>query len=61
MVKNPKFKMKCKHCGGTKYVGDEFHLFGEMWVDITCLMCSHSVDIRVKEFNDFVERVEGIG
>ena len=59
MIKKPKFSMTCKNCGGTKYVGDEFYLFGELWVDITCINCAHSVDIEVKRFNDFVDKVEG--
>lgn len=59
MIKNPKFSMKCKNCGGTKYVGDEFYVLGDLWVDITCINCAHSVDIRVNDFNKFVAEVEG--
>ena len=60
MVRHPKFVMKCKYCNGAKYVGEEFYLFGELWVDITCLNCAHSVDIKVEEFNKFVEKVEAM-
>jgi hypothetical protein len=51
--------MKCTRCSGFKYVGEPFHLFGEFWVDVTCIQCAHSVDIRVEEFNRFVNKVHG--
>ena len=51
--------MKCKNCGGVKYVGDQFYALGDLWVDITCVNCAHSVDIRVNDFNKFVAEVEG--
>jgi hypothetical protein len=47
----------CKKCGGTKYIGDEYHALGDMWVDVTCIKCSHSVDIRVSEMKQILSKL----
>jgi hypothetical protein len=28
-----------------------------MWVDITCLKCSDSIDIRVADLNDLISKI----
>lgn len=40
-----------------KFVGEEYHAFSEMWVDITCLKCADSTDIRVSELNSLVAKI----
>ena len=40
-----------------KFVGEEYHAFSEMWVDITCLKYSDSTDIRVADLNDLISKI----
>jgi hypothetical protein len=40
-----------------KFVGEEYHAFSEMWVDITCLKCSDSTDIRVVDLNNLISKI----
>lgn len=47
----------CKKCGGTKYIGDEYYALGDMWVDVTCIKCSHSTDIRVNEMKEILSKI----
>lgn len=58
MIKFPRVRLKCAKCGGMKCVGEEFHLFGELWVDVTCINCAHTADIRVEDFNKLMEKLE---
>lgn len=58
MIKFPRFTMKCSKCGGLKYIGEEYYSLGELWVDVTCIQCAHSVDIEVSKLNAFIEKVE---
>lgn len=41
-----------------KYIGEEYHSLGELWVDVTCIQCAHSVDIEVNRLNAFIEKIE---
>jgi hypothetical protein len=54
-----KVRFKCKKCGGPKFVGDEYYAFGTYYVDITCVICSHSKDIEVSKLNKLIEQLAG--
>lgn len=41
-----------------KYIGDEYHAMDKMWVDVTCLNCSHSVDIEVSRLEEFLRKLQ---
>lgn len=47
----------CKHCGGAKVAGEQYYALGEDWIDITCVKCSHSKDIKVKDLKDLVDKI----
>lgn len=57
-MKYPTFNFKCKKCGGMKYIGDEYHALDRLWVDITCIQCSHSVDIEVSKLIEFLNKIQ---
>lgn len=57
-MKYPSLNLKCKNCGGLKYIGDEYHALDKMWVDVTCIQCSHSVDIEVERLNKFLNKLK---
>jgi hypothetical protein len=59
-MKYPSFNLKCKKCGGLKYIGDEYHALDRMWVDITCIQCSHSVDIEVEKLQKFLSKLKKV-
>jgi predicted nucleic-acid-binding Zn-ribbon protein len=59
MIKFPSVKLKCAKCGGMKYIGEEFHFAGEMWVDVTCINCSHTADIEVNKLNNLLQKLSG--
>ena len=50
-------KFVCKYCKGTKVVGEQYSAFGESWVDITCVRCSHSKDITVQNLKLLIEKI----
>lgn len=50
-------KFVCKHCGGTKVAGEQYYALGENWIDVTCVKCSHSKDIKVKDLQDLVDKI----
>jgi predicted nucleic-acid-binding Zn-ribbon protein len=52
--------MRCKFCGGAKFIGEEYYAFGEVWVDVTCIKCAHSKDIEKKKLDDFLEKLSKI-
>lgn len=58
MIKFPPVKWTCKQCGGLKYIGNEFYMLSEYWVDVTCIKCGHSVDIQVNRLNRLIEKLE---
>lgn len=53
-----KVRLKCKKCGGLKFVGDQYHAFGTYYVDVTCVVCSDSVDIEVAKLEKLIEALE---
>lgn len=50
--------LKCKKCGGRKYIGEEYYAMGSMYVDVTCIQCAHSRDITVQKLNIFIKKLE---
>jgi transcription elongation factor Elf1 len=48
---------RCSHCGGMKYVGDPYFAMQKYWVDVTCIKCSHSVDIEIKKLNTLLGKL----
>lgn len=52
-------RLKCKKCGGPKFIGDEYYAFGTYYVDVTCVVCSHSKDIEVNKLNKLLEELSG--
>lgn len=47
-------RLKCKNCGGLKFVGDPYYAFGKYYVDVTCVICSDSKDIEVEKLKNFL-------
>lgn len=57
-MKYPFVRLKCKNCGGLKYIGDEYYAMGVYWVDVTCIACSHSKDIEVTKLYKFLYKLK---
>lgn len=57
-MKYPSVNLKCSHCGGLKYIGDEYHALDRVWVDVTCIKCSHSVDVEVEKLYKLLEKLK---
>lgn len=47
-------RLKCKHCGGLKFIGDPYYAHSKYYVDVTCVICSDSKDIEVEKLNNFL-------
>jgi len=58
VIKFPPINWICKRCGGTKYIGEQYYSLGELWVDVTCIQCAHSVDIEVAKLEKFIEQTQ---
>lgn len=56
-MKSP-INLKCNHCGGMKYIGEEYYAFGTLYVDIPCLICGRSVDIEVEVLKKYLSILE---
>lgn len=52
-------RLKCKKCGGPKFIGDQYYAFGTYYVDVTCVICAHSKDIEVSELNKLLKKLYG--
>lgn len=50
--------LKCKRCGGRKYIGEEYYAMGAVYIDVTCLHCAHSRDITVQKLELFLSKLE---
>lgn len=50
-------KLKCAKCGGIKFVGEEYYAYGTYYVDVTCVICSDTKDIKVEDLNRFLEKL----
>ena len=50
-------KFYCPKCKSMKFVGEEYHAFSEIWIDITCLKCAGSTDIRVNDLNNLISKI----
>jgi len=48
---------RCSKCGGFKMVGTQYYAMQRNWVDITCINCSDSKDIEVKELNILLRKL----
>lgn len=57
MILMQNIRLKCAHCGGPKFVGEEYYSNGSMYVDITCVKCSDSKDIKVEDFKKFLNKL----
>lgn len=51
-------RLKCKHCGGIKFIGDPYYAFGKYYVDVTCVVCSDSKDIEVEKLKNFIKSLK---
>lgn len=51
-------RLKCSTCGGPKFVGEEYYLNGSMYVDVTCVKCSDSKDIKVEDLRRFLSKLK---
>jgi hypothetical protein len=58
MINFPSVNWKCNKCGGSKYIGEQYYSNEELWVDVTCIQCSHSVDIEVSKLEKFIEQTK---
>lgn len=52
--------LRCKRCGGRKYIGEEYYALGSIYVDVTCLHCAHSRDISVQKLKIFIAKLESM-
>jgi hypothetical protein len=50
-------KLKCKKCGGLKFIGDPYYAYGTYYIDVTCVICSDTKDIEVDRLNQFLEKL----
>jgi hypothetical protein len=51
-------RLKCATCGGPKFVGDPYYANGVYYVDVTCVVCSHTKDIELDKLNKFLEKLK---
>jgi hypothetical protein len=51
-------RLKCSLCGGIKFIGDPYYANGTYYVDVTCVICSHSKDIELEKLNDFLSKLK---
>jgi hypothetical protein len=51
-------RLKCATCGGPKFIGSPYYAHGSYYVDITCVVCSHSKDIELDKLNKFLEKLK---
>lgn len=47
-------RLNCAKCGGQKFAGEEYYTAGEYYVDVTCISCADTKDIKVNDFKRFV-------
>lgn len=47
----------CQHCSGRMFVGSQYYAFQKNYVDLTCIICSRSVDVEVKKLNKTLNRL----
>jgi len=50
-------RLTCDKCGGQKFAGAEYYSLGEYYVDITCVVCSDTKDVKVKDFKRFIAKL----
>lgn len=50
-------RLKCSHCGGPKFIGERYYNGGVYYVDITCVVCAHTKDIKVSDLEIFLTRL----
>jgi hypothetical protein len=51
-------RLKCATCGGPKFVGNPYYSNGTYYVDVTCVICSHTKDIELDKLNKFLEKLK---
>jgi hypothetical protein len=57
-IKN-KIPLKCAKCGGAKYIDEPYLIYDTWFVDVVCIICSHSKDIEVDRLNQLLAKLEG--
>jgi hypothetical protein len=50
-------RLKCSHCGGPKFIGEQYYNGGFYYVDVTCVTCAHTKDIKVSDLNLFLDKL----
>lgn len=50
-------RLKCANCGGPKFIGEDYYLNGTYYVDVTCVTCSDTRDIKVDDLKKFLEKL----
>jgi hypothetical protein len=60
MIKFPPVRLTCSSCGGAKYIGEEYYALGDTWVDVTCIKCGHSADIKVNDLHKMLEKIKKV-
>lgn len=50
-------RLKCSRCGGAKFIGAEYYSGGFYYVDVTCITCAHTKDIKVSDLNSFLDKL----
>jgi hypothetical protein len=56
ILKSP-VPLRCVKCKGMKYIGEPYHAFSKWFVDVTCLVCSHSRDIEVNRLENILKKI----
>jgi hypothetical protein len=50
-------RLKCAKCGGQKFIGEKYYLNGTYYIDVTCVVCSDTRDVKVEDLNRFLEKL----
>jgi hypothetical protein len=50
-------RLKCAHCGGPKFIGEKYYTNGTYYVDVTCVTCSDTKDIKVEDLDRFLSKL----
>ena len=50
-------RLKCAKCSGQKFIGEKYYLNGTYYVDVTCVVCSDTRDVKVEDLNRFLEKL----
>lgn len=50
-------RLKCSKCGGAKFIGETYYAAGDYYVDVTCIICSDTKDIKLDELKKLLNKI----